>query len=137
MNLKELFLTYDNQDEFVAAVNRELKKLIEENPNFCYVDKEVVNNRNSSSFVVCKYNGPAIDHETGNVIGNPADGCIFGQALQKLGWSDKQELLSQRSINNLISEYVCENFTYISTWPCIQAGQDNGNNWGSLIKYLE
>ncbi len=145
MKLKELFLTYKNQDEFVKAVNAELKKLIEENPSFCYVDKDVIAKVNNkihhaiaSGNVSCKYNGPAVNSETGEVIGNPSSGCIFGQALQKLGWNDEFEMNRQHSINSLLGDYIGRDiFCYVPQWCSIQIDQDSGNNWGSLLSNLE
>jgi hypothetical protein len=122
MKLLEVVQKFETTELFIAAVNEQLKKLMEENPEFIYND--------SGSGVSCYYNrGP--DHNPTN-----CKGCIFGQALKSLGWNDYDELDCQQNITGLFRICVDFDFSYPSYWLDIQADQDIGHKWGDLLKYL-
>lgn len=121
MKLKEVVQKFETEELFISAVNEQLKKLMEENPKFIYND--------GIDIGYCFYNQ--------GTISNPdkCKGCIFGQALQNLGWSDSDELDFIGNINCLFIKY-----SYFPTipryWEKIQVMQDTGSNWGSLLEYL-
>lgn len=121
MKLKEVVQKFETTELFIIAVNKQLKKLMEENPKFIYND--------SIGLAYCFYNrGP-------NNNPDKCKGCIFGQALQNLGWSDSDELCFIGNINRLFIEYSY--FPIIPRyWQKIQVMQDACSNWGSLLEYL-
>lgn len=127
MNLDQVFKSYSSESDFIAAVNAELIKLCEENPEFVYAE---------TSESVCSYCGPATCFDL-KQIGPDCNGCIFGQALQKLGWDDKDELTFVGSIatllNDLVTSYIVSTPSY---WLEIQGRQDSGTKWGYLRKYI-
>lgn len=107
MNLNELINSYETEELFIEAVDKEIERLIKENPDFVYPDKPMQG---------CNYNcGPG---------DNPGkcSGCIFGQAFQNLG----AEVSSIGPIGSLI---IFRPYR----WEVIQKLQDNGVFWGSLI----
>lgn len=118
MKLREIFENYSSDGEFVKAVEQELLKLMEEKGDFVYGDGKSI----------CSYNkGPANDPDK-------CSGCIFGQALQNLGWDDKEEL----DMDGYIDE-VCDNlldYDVPEYWVEIQKEQDTGSSWGELKHYL-
>lgn len=121
MKLKEVVQKFETTELFISAVNEQLKKIMKENPKFIY--NEEIGSCN------CFYNrGPT---------NNPykCKGCIFGQALQNLGWSDSEELDCIGNINILFINY-CYLGCIPNYWEKIQSMQDIGSNWGSLLEYL-
>lgn len=120
MNLKEII----GQGNFATRLNSKLLELMDKNPDFVY-------GQNKS----CYYNrGPG---------GNPkkCNGCIFGQALQNMGWDNKEELSFKGYLSELLYEFVGEDILriddyHIDCWFNIQNDQDNGCTWGSLKQYL-
>lgn len=106
----------------VKQIDDELRKLMNEQPKFRYVE--------GTGPKGCFYtHGPSNDI-------HKCDGCIFGQAFQRLGIS--KELIDY----DLRNEYI----TYTTAdwlprkkpdyWEYIQTAQDDGAAWGSLLKYL-
>lgn len=123
--LQELF----DRDDVVQLVDAELRKLMDEQPEFVYRD-------DSASSGPCHYDkGPG---------GNPDKccGCIFGQAFQRLGVPRDQ--LDGMGIRKFL--YGTKSLKWMETtiarfpnapqyWRQIQSGQDHGRRWGDL-KYL-
>lgn len=110
MTLDELFV----KKNCVKLINRKLIELSDENPEFVYSD----GNRG------CNYNsGPSNDPDS-------CDGCIFGQALQRLGIS-KEELDIRSYIDSIaVSKGMSLPPRY---WREIQFKQDSGTPWGNLF----
>jgi hypothetical protein len=106
-------------ENFVKAVNNELRKLADENPQFVY---------NPNGVGRCQYNGPARDVSDA-MVGPDCKGCIFGQALQRLGWDDSEEMGVFQPINELIPE--CPSY-----WNGIQQDQDRGKTWEGSIQII-
>lgn len=127
MNLDQLVKSYSSESDFITAVNAELIKLCEENPEFVYsFDKKAM----------CAYNGPAF-LTSGEIAGPKCNGCIFGQVLQNLGWNDKTELSFCGNIYELFTHNKRSFFVNIPLyWSKIQEKQDCGAAWGSLRKYI-
>lgn len=120
MKLLEVYNKFDSSQAFINAINTELRNLMESNPDFVY---------NEIATSICFYNkGPKSNP-------NKCNGCIFGQVLQNLGWSDYQELEYQGDIINLFKKYV-NKFSIPFYWRDIQYNQDSGLKWGELKKYL-
>lgn len=118
MKLLDIVNKFDSRDSFIKAVDVELLKLMEENPDFIYSDGSG-----------CHYNsGPNSNRDLCN-------GCIFGQALQNLGWSDIGELCSGLYIGDLFYE-ECNMFEVPEYWSEIQSDQDEKFPWGELKEYL-
>jgi hypothetical protein len=117
MNLQELYNIHS--DSFLSVVLNEVKKLAEEKPDFLYAPPNIG--------VKCFYN-------KGSVLGPECDGCIIGQALQRLGWDDKKEMGFFGSVDNLLLTYIdsiTEDLCY--ELKCIQIKQDNGVVWGKCV----
>lgn len=117
MKLKDIV----NQDpqSFGFRVNQELRKLATENPQFSY---------NPNGHGSCGYNS--------DCKGSPGLGCIFGRALQALGWSDPDELNSPDSISNLFDHCGLPDFRCHENWATIQYKQDQGILWGNLLPLI-
>ena len=111
-------------DQFVPVVEAELKSLASEKPDFVYKDKGVAGS--------CRYNSPAMDGD--KVVGNECTGCIFGQALQNLGWSDQTELGYICPIQSLLRDTA--GILTPSRWREVQAEQDSGSTWSHAVSYL-
>jgi len=78
--LRPLVNKFDSIEKFISEVDRQLLKLIDENPSFVY-------NPNKSKY--CEYT-------IGCYKGPECDGCIFGQAFQRMGMK-KDESQIQRA----------------------------------------
>ena len=111
---------------FVDLVDEKLRELIEEQPEFTYRKEDISG---------CYYDkGP--DSDPGK-----CDGCLFGQAFQKMG-IPKSELGDQ--IGVLIEVYneagtipAISQFPGVPHyWSNIQDAQDSGTKWGDLLQYL-
>lgn len=124
MKLAEILEGFDNdQDTFIKAVDAELLKLMDENPDFVYP------NSNTGPGRTCFYDrGPSGDAEK-------CAGCIFGQALQRLGWSNKAEMQEGKSIVAMSVNY-CPGVCAPMYWPRIQGLQDGGDAWGTLRRFI-
>lgn len=123
--LKQLLAKYGNLWQKVIAL--EVKNLAKSNPNFRYVYPEHVD-----EMCKCSYNGPAIKPGSNEIVGPECEGCIFGQALQNLGWSNPVELTSIWQISTLIDDTDWIH-PLTSTFSKLQQRQDGGNRWGDVI----
>lgn len=136
MKLQEILDTYATYAEFVQAVNEQLIALCEANPEFKYVT------RIPSADVLppaCRYNGPAINQMPdgfGEPAGPDCKGCLFGQALQNLGWDDENELQYEGDVSELIETYCGTESDFVPyIWHAIQHDQDRGYKWGYILEY--
>lgn len=127
MKLQEVVKQYSSNESFVEAVDKEITNLIESKPDFKYntIDRHVG----------CAYNGPATIGVLREPAGPLCKGCIFGQALQNLGWSDEVELFSGSPISQLFSDNDVRDFEPPDYWQSIQNRQDAGDTWGSLRRF--
>lgn len=122
--LKELF----DRDDVVELVDAELRKLMDEQPEFVYTFVDPNTSRPKISG--CYYDrGPSDDPDK-------CSGCIFGQAFQRLGIP--RENLDEFSVTNFTGDG-----TSISDfpkgpeyWGRVQTLQDAGAKWGYLKNYL-
>lgn len=142
MKLKEVVEKYSSPEEFIKAVNRELIALAEENPDFVYAPEVIPK---SDFYNRCSYNSGAkiINKKDESVTHvkyeTECTGCIFGQALQRMGWDNKSELGSEEGIIGLIhtQTYLSLRKDYTKTanlWADIQGLQDTlGRSWKSII----
>lgn len=113
MKLQEIV----DKGDFINNVERELNKLKQENPDFVYQPPLSPTGKQG----YCSYKD-----------------CIFGQALQKLGWSDEEEIGVIMDIHELIRTFT--NFMYDeesgytcpTSWCEMQHKQDLGTPWGRL-----
>lgn len=129
MNLNEIIEKYETTDEFVETLKQEVIKLGTENSNFIY---------NPNNAGRCFYNGPAAKISVdGNktIVGPECKGCIFGQALQNMGWTDEHELSDTVSLRAILHNrnIYSETGTLLSI---VQCRQDSGNSWGASIRPL-
>lgn len=118
MNIKELRTKYG--ESFFSVVEDELRRLAKANPNFRY---------STQCGVYCKYNGPAMKINK-QQAGPDCKGCVFGQALQNLGWDDEDELDLSVPIHVLIEG--CPR-----SWADIQKYQDIGHTWKEAVSWIE
>ena len=104
----------------IEQIDNELLKLMNEQPNFTYTD---------GSPTGCFYTkGPSTNPQKCN-------GCIFGQAFQKLGISkDTLEELENDYIGAAKADWLPEEIP--DYWGQIQTAQDAGNRWGHLKRFL-
>jgi hypothetical protein len=118
MNLQEIYNIHS--DSFLSVVLNEVKKLAEEKPDFLYAPQNIG--------VKCFYN-------KGSALGPECDGCIIGQALQRLGWDDKKEMEFFGAVDDLFLAHIS---SYLQNTSCcelkqIQMKQDNGVVWGKCV----
>lgn len=134
MNLREV--TDKLGDGFVAAVDAELLRLANEKPDFIY-------RLRGTSKGACSYDGPCRNIYNAELLGPECDGCIFGQALKRLGWNDEEELAAEMQINSLVNYYVNGRTSALPSdncpdyWRDIQISQDKGHSWGLAISILK
>jgi len=115
MKLQELV----QKPNFIELVETELRRLAKEKPDFIY--------NPSGKNVGCSYTGAATN-------GPECDGCIFGQAFQRLG-VDREDL---KECTLVIShELRARGFESPKIWLTIQGNQDTGKSWGEAIKHLD
>lgn len=104
----------------VKQINDALSQLIKEQPDFKYSGWKTT---------FCYYHqGPRGNEDS-------CDGCIFGQALQRLGVS-KDSLAVLGSIPQISLPFLPPSAKRPDYWGCMQRAQDNGESWGDLLKYL-
>ena len=122
MNLREVVAKYPSNRAFFLAVKGELIKLAEKKKNFTYATEK-------DHAYGCSYNkGPASSPKR-------CSGCIFGQALKKLGWTDEKERNEVCTIQELFG-YYC-NIEVPKYWSKIQNMNDACHPWGSFLKLLK
>lgn len=102
----------------VEIIEEKLLELMNEKPNFIY-------NKTETGSVQCFY-------DKGVSENNQCDGCIFGQAFQRLGMS-KEDLSSHTE--GVMSLPFLE-FTPPWSWNGLQQAQDDGAPWGKLKELL-
>lgn len=110
--MAELKSRYNSTAEFIAALENEVLKLAEEQPDFRYTTNE-------------RYLGQCFYH-TGSVHGPECNGCIFGQALQRMGWTPTEE-------TDFISSFI----GLSETDPVldeVQRKQDYGQPWSLAVQ---
>jgi len=131
MKINEIVNKYTTPDDFIKAVEEQLLLLAKEQPDFRY--------STSDEPATCRYNGPAtITDLLGNksLAGLDCKGCIFGQALQKLGWDDTRELSCASAIDHLIRLEDNESSKRLLMWRSIQSEQDRGKTWSEAVSLL-
>ena len=150
MNLQETFDQYTD-DDFIAAVEDNLKKLGLSNPDFNYSGADP-NGPTGKLKAGCQYNaGPTqsenpddpLCHKSLPIEGKESSGCIFGQTFQAMGWdgkfTDNEEMeFSGSPIGPLCSRLgkLNQRSDIQDKWASIQARQDKGHVWGEVIKGL-
>lgn len=139
MKLSDLVVKHG--DKLFEAVEIELRKLAAELPDFVYKS-----NTNKSG--ACRYNGPSraqymengklVDSD-GELLGPDCAGCIFGQALQRLGWSEHSELNLVADISDLFIMLVNHpKLSFVPRgWLHTQKIQDTGGTWAEAIETLD
>ncbi len=123
MTLEQLFRSFPSTADFIDAVEAKLIELAKEKPDFeyrgygpCYYHRS----RTQYNYVDAKLPSPS-----------DSDGCIFGQAFQRLG-VEKENLNVTGTINEILWEYM----TTPTYWGAIQSNQDRGEKWSDAIKPL-
>lgn len=114
MSIKELF----NHPNFVDLMDQKLEEVVKENPNFIYsIGSRACYYNKGTSFAEC-------------------DGCIIGQAFQKLGISKESlDLLNNiGSISLVISNFKSDLSFKKYNWIVLQNDQDNGKTWEQALK---
>lgn len=121
MKLSEILAKFNDATAFIKAVDEQLLKLIYGNLDFIY-------NPDGRGF--CSYNTGAPESNS------DCTGCIFGQALQALGWSHIGELNSPETVAGLLNPEMTaaygEGCVVPECWIKIQYSQDSGKSWGYL-----
>lgn len=105
----------------IEQINNELLKLMNEQPDFRYTDAQPEG---------CYYTmGPTSDPLRCN-------GCIFGQAFQRLKISKKtlKEDLRYQYIRAAKADWLPKEIP--EYWGKIQTAQDTGTPWGKLKSFL-
>jgi hypothetical protein len=137
MNLKEIIAKFNSELEFVKQVAVEVVKLGTENPDFQY--------NTSERLASCHYNGPATLKTSLSVTpiqaGPDCKGCIFGQALQNMGWDDENEMNCGHNISEILCTEYADILTprthkWIVSFRDTQVDQDNGASWGKAIERI-
>lgn len=111
-----------------ADVEREVRALAAERPDFVYT-AQVSADPND---VMCGYAGEQSNSTNG-------EGCIVGQALQRLGVS-KMELLAldgeiaTRVIEDITGMILADNTRWVRA---VQAFQDMGMSWGGAVSFAD
>lgn len=122
------------KDAFKEALISELKFLAETQPDFCYVTAEQLSSTRQRPR--CSYNSGPAKRTLSNAAGWEAfpdnteeqnKGCIFGQAIRKLGF----ELGDDTSNISSLLIQSCGTIFADACWE-IQGRQDSGEKWGSL-----
>lgn len=108
-------------ERFWGELFRKVAEVGDENQEFVYC----------TSGSACHY-----DRSAGSECPEPGKGCIFGLALQRMGWTDPDELASQTGIQVLLRQElsntpagICGAFAYR-----LQAMQDTGTKWGKIAE---
>jgi hypothetical protein len=131
MNLQQIASQFPSCDDFVKALIQEVIKLGKEKPDFKYTN---------SAASVCFYNGPAKVYNNSTqeyeITGPECKGCIFGQALQNMGWDDEKEMKLRVDIEDLLYSCVSEELKVPEQLLLVQRTQDVGPSWGDCIKLL-
>ena len=144
MKLSEIVKSFNFQREFAQQLIQEVLNLAKKYPNFIY---------NPTRKGYCVYNGPAKDIDE-KIVGPECKGCIFGQALQNMGWNDLDEMKSPSSIEGLLRihggikymEDLNQNpddpsRKMISELGNVQINQDEGKSWSqaasNILKYFK
>ena len=108
------------QEDFIQRMDEELLKLME----FDFQYTEV-------KYAGCSYTGPAmLDYCQ---VGPDCKGCIFGTALQNLGWDPSEKIPEGAYIKGLID---WAGGAAPGRWTNIQNAQDKGANWKDLKGYM-
>jgi len=133
MKLSEVIAKYSSEDEFISALKTEVIKLGTENPDFIY--------NPGFKGTYCSYTGPSYDEnwsdESGWVktsIGPECKGCIFGQAMQNMGWNSSDEKLAGPITYVLKCQGI--EVSKVQMLLEVKKNQDSGASWGEAIKRL-
>ncbi len=134
MKLSEVIAKYSSQDEFISVLKSEVIKLGTENSDFIY---------NPGFIGSCSYSGPAYRFEFDDelcdyvqiVVGPECKGCIFGQAMQNMGWDNEEEMPYFGSISTVLLNHGFHD-KEIRVFQEVQSNQDSGASWGEAIKQL-
>lgn len=125
--LNDVYRKCGSNEAFIVAIETELRKLAEEKPDFQY--KTVPRNG------VCHYGGPC--RNGSELLGPECSGCIFGQALQRLGWNSMIEMEFVTPIADLCGRFIGENIRIPQSWVTLQQCQDSCEPWSQAISALE
>jgi hypothetical protein len=127
MKLAEVYQKYDSTTDFLLTLKNEVVKLAEGKPKFKYT---------TESYAGCFYNKRAT--KNGIYTGPDCKGCILGQALQNMGWTDDEEMNSSATINVLLKRYIksvdFSEFNIVLELQTVQSQQDHTASWGEAIK---
>lgn len=133
MKLKEIVAKYPTEQDFIKAVEEQLLLLAKKQPDFKY--------NTSGELATCRYNGPATatatklnDYNEIVQVGPDCKGCLFGQALQNLGWDDASELTSSMTID-IVLGFISDK-SRLNLWRQIQGNQDTGKTWSEAVSVL-
>ena len=107
-------------EEFVGAVEKELRELATESPAFSYSGGAGVT-------ATCFYHRGVTAED--DPAGSSCSGCIFGQAFQRLGLQ-QEDCEFYGGIGSIV--IGCPN-----RWTDLQRLQDGGTPWGEAIKELD
>lgn len=123
MKLAEVYRTYESSEAFVLAMDVELRRIMEANPDFVYQPDPDTGAR-------CSYRrGPSNDPDR-------CCGCVFGQAFRAIGASDLLGLDTCGSANiSGVIRHFCD-FECPKYWTRIQDKQDAGSKWDECLKHL-
>lgn len=107
-------------------VEREIRALAEERPDFVYTAQV----SDDPDDVMCGYVGEQAHSTKG-------EGCIVGQALQRLGVTEGDLLAFDGSTATLvIQEFTGQDDQESVRWArAVQAQQDQGVSWGDAISF--
>jgi hypothetical protein len=148
MNLKQIVNKFESHQDFLIELKKQVLKLASENPNFVY-NPNYEQNKALKIRTKCKYNGPVVSVDKENkiqeVVGPDCKGCIFGQALQNMGWTDSQQMNVTYNIKTILRnfagvfqlEFVDDQIdVLLSSFRETQNLQDSGNSWSNCVENL-
>lgn len=119
-SLEDLIASFEGEAAFYAAVEEKLEELAGEKPESVYREAGA-----GAGLASCYYHqGAGGDTE--------CDGCIFGQAFQRLGLT--KEGCKHLSLRGEIHFIVrgCP-----ASWSMVQDRQDHGKTWREAVEALE
>jgi len=129
MNLQGIVDKFPSKLDFLEKLRQEVVRLADENPDFRY--------NTSGKKAGCKYNGPA--RSSDELAGPDCKGCLFGQALQNMGWDVEHELNYGGEIHSLL-ESISPEFAdsiSINSLQHVQTRQDNGTAWKEATRFIQ
>ena len=106
--------------DYQAKIEEKLRELAAEKPDFRYSPADGIT-------LPCFYSKEQQDQEKN-------DGCIFGQAFQRLGVPKDELELQSCAIGEVVRYYSGSDAP--ENWTAVQFAQDHGKTWAEAVEML-